>query len=234
MNEVSQPVEQVKVEAVQTPEPVAETPPQEAPKPVQDKSEEINWARARNVLKAQAAEIEELKRTVEKSKKIEPDDFEGIDKDDYITLEQAQRLAEKKAESKAKEIAQNIVEERLRVVEGERLEEKTRSKFTDYDYVIDNFAIPLIENNPALAQAIKSSPNWAEMAYRYAKSSPEYEAEMAKRQTNTKAVEKVTKNTERPLSANATGSSLKEAVESFSQMSPEDVWRTSRQYARRA
>jgi len=226
----NQPVSQnQQVEAQTQAEPQGQ---QEKPKETAD----INWKKAREIMKAQHAEISNLKKEIAGMRNPPKDEFEGIDKDDYITFEQAQRLAEKKAELRAQEIASRIVDEKLQVVEGERLEEKARSKFSDYDYVIENFAIPMIEQNPQLANAIKSSPNWAELAYRFAKSSPEYEAEMSKRQQARvqPEIEKVLHNNERPLSSTAAGSSLKSQVEQFSTLSPEDVWKKAKEYARKA
>lgn len=198
--------------------------------------EDHNWRKARDIMKAQHAEISNLKKEITDMKPRPTDEFEGIDKDDYVTFEQAQRLAERKAEKRAHEIASKIVDERLQAVEGERLEEKARSRFQDYDYVVDNFAIPMVEKNPALAKAIKSSPNWPEMAYRFAKSSPEYEAYLSKRQqkNDAPAAERVIKNQERPLASSAAGSSLKSQAENFASMSPEDIWKKSREYSRHA
>jgi len=233
--EDEQPAQQVAVQSSQE-NTTTDQKPQEKPKSDHD----LNWKKAREIMKAQSLKISELEAHVNRlNMPKEKDEFENVDKDDYITFEQAQRVAEnanKKVEKRAQEIASQIVEERLQVVEGERLEEKTRAKYQDYDYVIDNFAIPMIEKNPALANAIKSSPNWAEVAYRFAKSSPEYEAELAKRQNsqNQQDVDKVLKNQERPIPSSAAGSSLKSQVEQFATLSPEEIWKRAKEYAKKA
>lgn len=235
------PVEQEAPQAVQE-QPVensTEDKPQDTqPEKLQQEppKEDVNWKKARDIMKAQAMQLTELKKELEGMKSPVRDEFEGIDKDDYITFEQAQRLAEKNAGKTAHDIASKIVEEKMHLVEGERLEEKARDKYSDYDYVIDNFAIPMIEKNPALAQAIKLSKNCAETAYRFAKASPEYEAVIAKRNKSgsQQEVDKVMKNQERPMPSSTAGASLQSQVEQFASMSPEDVWKKAKEYSRKA
>lgn len=199
---------------------------------------EKNWIQARKVMKSQQSEIEALREQVNKINTVpEKDEFSDIDKDDYVTFAQAQRLAEKKATKEAERIASKIIDEKMRVINGKDQEEKTRAKYSDYDYVIDNFAIPMIENNPALANSLKAMPNFAEVAYKLAKSSSEYEMELKNRQQKeaSKAAEKVKDNTQKPVSINAaSSSSLYSSVSQFANMSTEEVWKLSKQYARGA
>jgi len=195
-----------------------------------------NWSKARSVMKAQQTEIEALKQQLYKLTPKEKEEFDDIDKDDYVTFGQAQRLAEKKAQKEAQRIASQIVEEKMSIISGKEQEKLAREKYPDYDYVIDNFAIPMVENNPALAHALKAMPNFAEVAYNMAKSSPEYNMEIQKRQQKEgiKAAEKVIENSQKPASINAAPSSLSSSVSNFANMSKEEIWRLSKEYASKA
>lgn len=203
-----------------------------------DTGVEKNWIQARRVMKSQQSEIETLKQQVNKMNTVpEKDEFADIDKDDYVTFAQAQRLAEKKAIKEAGRIASKIVDEKMRLINGKDQEKETRAKYQDYDYVIDNFAIPMIENNPALAESLKVMPDFAETAYKLAKASKEYENDMQTRQKKetSKAADKVIDNTHKPVSINAaSSSSLSSSVSQFASMSTEEVWKLSKEYARRA
>lgn len=225
MNEETQ-NNQTQTQESEKPTEITQEPEQKA----QDNSSEQNWARVRAVLNAQKSKIDELERQVQVSnKKPEPDEFGDVDGDDYATVNMI-----KKPSKKVKELETRVeqLQQKLQVNEASRQEENMRSKNDDYDYVIENFGIPLIEKTPALKQTLVTCPNWAEMAYNMAKATPEYKK--AQSQDNSKKVEKVIKNTERPMSANAAGASLKSQAEVFANLSPSDVWKKSQEYARRA
>lgn len=90
----------------------------------------------------------------------------------------------------------------------------------------------MIKNDPALAYKIQNSKNPAETAYKLAKISDEYEQanqEVAK--TSPKA-EKILKNSSRPSSGPAAGTSLKSQADDFSKMSKQEIWAMSEKYAR--
>lgn len=195
----------------------------------QDNSSDQNWARVREVLNSQKSEIEDLKRQVQVNNNPETDEFSGVDGEDYATVNMV-----KKPSKKMKELENTVqqLQQSLKINEATRQEEIMRSKTDDYDYVIENFGIPLIEKTPALKETLLKIPNWAEMAYNMAKATPEYQK--AQSQDNSKKVEKVIKNTERPTSANAAGASLKSQAEVFANLSPSDVWKKSQEFARRA
>ncbi len=209
-------------------EEVTETTQQPEQK-VQDNSSDQNWARVREVLNSQKSEIEDLKRQVQANSNPETDEFEGVDGEDYATVNMM-----KKPSKKMKELENTVqqLQQSLKINEATRQEEIMRSKNDDYDYVIEKFGIPLIEKTPALKETLLKIPNWAEMAYNMAKATPEYKA--AQSQDNSKKVEKVIKNTERPTSANAAGTSMKSQAEVFANLSPSDVWKKSQEFARRA
>ncbi|MDP4164530.1 MAG: hypothetical protein Q8898_15650, partial [Bacillota bacterium] len=123
---------------------------------------EINWEQARQALQMQKAEIEELRQRLaqQAQPKVEeePDEFADMDPSDYVTVEKAQKLAEKKAKIAAKQ----IVGEYMQQQNLENDQARMRSKHDDYDYVIENYAIPLIKQDPALAHKIQTSRNPAE------------------------------------------------------------------------
>jgi uncharacterized protein GlcG (DUF336 family) len=99
--------------------------------------------------------------------------------------------------------------------------------------VIENHALPMIKNDPALAYKIQQSKNPAETAYKLGKLSDSYEETVAKQPTSQKA-EKIIKNSQRPVSSNAAGTSLKSMASDVSKMSPQQIWEESQKYARRA
>lgn len=213
----------------------------ETQEPVENKNE-VNWREASQVMKSQKAQIEAfqqemamLKAQMQPKPVEEPDEFATISKDEMLTFEQAQRLADKRAEKAVKKHLDEYKgqqEERLR---NERIamdEERVRQKYQDYDYVIEHFALPQIKNDPALAYKLQMSKNPAEAAYKLGKLSDSYEESMTK-QTSPKA-EKVLKNTSRPISGNAISPSLKSKADDFSKMSSQQIWEQSQKYARQA
>jgi hypothetical protein len=185
----------------------------------------------------QKQQIEELNyRLMEKEKPpqpIEKDEFDDLDPEDTITVDKARKMAEKIADKKAKESAQKYVQEYAQQQTLKNDEDRMRSKVEDYDYVIENFVLPMIKNDPALAYKIQQSKNPAETTYKLGRISDEYEGATMKQQTSPKA-EKVLKNTSRPVSGNAVGSPLKKQADDFSKMSQTEIWNLSQKYARGA
>jgi hypothetical protein len=189
--------EETKVE--ETPA-VAETPPP-APEPVKEqvtptsRQNDVNWREVRAQMAAQKAEIDRLK--AEKEAEKDALEFKDLAPDDYITVAKAQKLVEKRAEKKAQEIAERVVGERFRQQEQNSMETNMRQTNQDYDYVIENFAMPLMDTNPALVAALRASPNPYQLVYNMAKASDEYQKERAKQTVSPKA-EKILKNADRP------------------------------------
>lgn len=194
-----------------------------------------NWEQTHYVLKMQKQQIEELQaKLAEKDKPIsqeEPDEFADLDPDDYLTVDKAKKMAEKLAEKKAAQTARQIVNEYLQQQTVQQDEQRMRSKFDDYDYVIENFALPQIKADPALAYKIQNSKNPAEAAYKIGKLADSYEEQAQKQQTSPKA-EKIIKNSNRPVSSHAVGGNLKTQADQFSKMSKDEVWKMAEKYAR--
>lgn len=209
---------------------------QEAPKP-QPKSVDDNWANANQVLKLQKQKIEELEERLSKinapAPVVEKDEFADLDPEEYMTVRDARKLAENLATKKAAEAARQEVQRYAQEQNIQSDEARTRSKYEDYDYVLENYAIPLIKNDPALAYRVQNSKNPAETAYKLGKLSDSYEETMATKQTSPKA-EKILKNSSRPVSSHAAGSPLKNQADQFSKMSKQETWELSQKYARGA
>lgn len=210
---------------------------QSMPEPREDRNE-VNWRQANEVMRLQKQRIDELEKERQErlQQKIqvqeEPDDFANEDPDNYITVAKARQMAEKAAEKKAKAFAQQAVQEYAQQQTVAMSEERARSKYDDYDYVMENFALPMIKNDPALAYKIQHSKNPAETAYKLGKLSDSYEEGMTKTAPSPKA-EKIIKNSQRPTSSNAAGS-LKTQADKYANMSQADIWAESQKYARRA
>lgn len=219
---------------VQIEEPEAQLQQAEEP---QVSSAEHNWRQAQEVMSQQKKEIEALKERMQQfsmppPKAEEPDEFELADPNDYITMGKAKELATKMATREAKKEAKKIVEEYVQQQTIASDEQRMRSKYEDYDYVIDNYALPLIKNDPALAYKVQMSKNPAETAYKLGRLSDQFE-ETSVKTTNPKA-EKILKNSSRPVSSHSTTPSLREQADNYAKMTPQQVWAQAQEYARRA
>lgn len=228
--------ELVQEEQVEVPE--VEAAVKETPKP----SVDDNWAQARAVLKAQKEELEMLKYQMQQQqlqqKKAEivevEDEIDKLPHDELLTKAQAQKLADKRAEKIIKQRFDEY-EKRLKENEQARLledsETRARGKFDDYDYVVENFALPLIKSDPAFAYQVKNSKDPALAAYKLGKLSDAYEDHTTKQSVSPKA-EKVLKNVARPVSGNAINTSLKGQADMASNMSAQQIWEQSQRYAK--
>lgn len=213
------------------PQPHIEQTAPEAPKPDVDH----NWQAANEVLKLQKSKIEELESAITQLRqqpiKEEPDEFDSLDPEDYMTVGKAKQLALKTAEKIAERKAREIVHEYSQKNRIEQSEQRARERFEDYDYVVENFVTPMIKKNPAYASIIQNDPDPALRAYKLAISSDEYEGKGMVKSTSPKA-EKVLKNASRPTTGAAVPNSLKTQADEFSKMSPSEIWNQSQKYAR--
>ncbi len=210
----------------------------EQPKAEQKSIVDVNWQRANEVLKLQQQRIADLELRLSQQPTPQPveevDEFAKLDPTDYLTVGNARLMAEKMAEKTATKAAKKMVEEYAQQQRMEITEQTARDKYQDYDFVIENYAIPLIKTDPALAYKVQTSKNPAETAYKLGKLSDKYEDTMKEAPTSARA-EKILKNTNRPVSGNALGTPLKSQADKFSNMKPgKDVWEMSQQYAKGA
>jgi hypothetical protein len=223
-------------EEVSVPEDKVETPIEVKEQPKEDPNV-INWRQANEVMRLQKQRIEELENERQAhsrnvSPPVEEDEFANEDPENYITIAKARKMAEIAAEKKAKVYVKQAMQEHTQFQTVAMSEERARSKFDDYDYVVENFALPMIKNDPALAYKIQHAKNPAETAYKLGKLSDDYEETMSKAATSPKA-EKILKNSQRPTSSNAAGS-LKTQADKYANMSQAEIWAESQKYARRA
>jgi hypothetical protein len=195
-----------------------------------------NWAQANEVMRLQKQRIDELEARVsqtQKPKEEEQDEFKDLDPEDYLKVSTAKELAKKLAKKEAEITAKRVVQEYAQQQQIVHDEQRMRDKHEDFDYIIENYAIPMIKNDPALAYKIQTSKNPAEIAYKLAKISDEYEANNMKQPVSAKA-EKILKNASRPVSSNSVNSSLKTQVDDFSKMDKGQIWEMSQKFAKSA
>lgn len=160
-----------------------------------ESNENANWKEAREVMRQQQSEIQELKRINDNSKNSN-EDFDEIDSlgaDDIVTVGQARKLAEKIAQRTAREIASKN-EAELRKIE-------TYSKHSDFDAVVTPENIKKLEQEyPSLAEGISNSKNPYQGAYEAIKSLYKKTQE-----TSSEAAKKAEENLSKPHSVHSTG-----------------------------
>lgn len=209
---------------------------QETERPVvEKKNQDHNWREAREVMRSQQLKIAEMEAKMAAMHQQKEEVEDKYDPEEYAKLSHVDKMADKKISRKTAELQGKIeqLEKKLAQSEQQKMESDVKARHDDYDYVIENFAIPMIEKDKALADALRASPNPYAMAYRLAKASDEYEEVMQKSKAPSSKAEKVIKNVERPTSAKAAGGSLKSQAEYFKDMSPADVWKKAQEYARK-
>lgn len=207
----------------------------QATEPKAEKDVDRNWREANRVLGEQKQKIAELeaRMTQQQAKPAEEekDEFADMDPDDYLKVGTAIKMAEKLSEKKATAAAKKLVGEYAYSQKVASDEANMRSTHDDYDYVIDNFAMPLIKNDPVLAHKLMTSKNPALTAYKLGKMSDAFEEQSVEQMVSPKAA-KIMKNAARPTSGNALGQPLKSQADALSKMSPQQVWEQSQKYAR--
>lgn len=215
---------------------VEEPEVQEEQPQVEPSKNEINWKGANEALRLQRQRIEELEARLSTKQQPEPeeeDEFADLDPEDYLTIGKARQMAERLSEKKARLAAKQMVAEYAAQQSVVVDEQRMRAKYDDYDHVIDNFVLPELKANPALAYKIQQSKNPAETAYKLGLLSTDYEKSKSK--TVSPKAERVMKNASRPLPASALGGdSLKSNNEDTAGMSKDDFWRLSQSYAKKA
>lgn len=199
-----------------------------------------NWEQANQVLRLQKQRIEELeawKSQYEQAsrqapKQEEQDEFATLDPEDYMTVGKAKELSEKLVAKQAAKTAKEVVQEYIQQQNLVHDEQRMRSLHDDFDHIVENYAIPKIKNNRALALEIQNSPNPAETAYEIGKLMAMKDKN--KNQEPSPKAEKIIKNSNRPVSSTAVGNTLKAQADDFSKMSSQQIWEISQKYARGA
>ena len=198
---------------------------QEAETPKRD---DANWKEAREVMKQQQQEIQELKR-FNSDKKTEQahsdfDELDSLASDDIVTVGQARKMAE--------QIAQRTAVEVSRKNEGELRKLEMLSQFSDFNSVVSDENIKKLEReHPAIAEGIAKSSNPYKGAYDVIK------AFYSKNHEDSAAAKAVEENLSKPKSVHSQGykGPLAEAsrFESSNMTSDKraEVWKLAQQYA---
>jgi DNA repair exonuclease SbcCD ATPase subunit len=213
--------------------------------PTEDKRRDVehNWKQARTVIASQQQAVAERDQKINQLEQrlnelqLQREEIEDkYDPEEYATNKHVDKVADKKVTKKTKVLEEKIhnLEKKLHDADQKRLESEVAAQYDDYEYVVENFALPMVQKDPALAAALRASPNPYAMAYRMAKASDEYESSQAKQDKPNPKAQKILKNSERPVAAQAAGGSLKSQTEYFSNLSPQQIWQKSQEYASRA
>lgn len=181
------------VEEVVTPESKETGEKQEISQEPQKGSSEYNFREMRKALEEQQRKIRELEGALsQQNASSHEDEDEQLSGDDFLTVKQAEKLALRKA--------QELIQQR----EVATLEDRMRLKFKDYDEVVTEENVKqLIEDDQDLAYTLQNSPNPYAAAYKFIKKSSFYKGAEDMAQKRAKEAERITKNTQKPASANA-------------------------------
>lgn len=202
--------------------------PEETPKAIEDP----NWKEAREVMRQQQREIQELKdklvQTHSSQSQKELDELDSLASDDIVTVAQARKLAEKVAEKTASKL--------LKEKEVETMEDRTSSRYPDYADVVTKYIPKIIKDDPDLAEAIRNSPNPYVTAYKIAKNSYIYKKDTENANKASQTAQKVLENSSKPQSVHSQGyqgalSNAEKFEGGLSQEKRKEVWELSRRYA---
>lgn len=159
---------------------------------------EYNWAEMRRQIREKDQQIDDLKNqfyqmTRRSTQVEEEDELANLAKDDIITVEQAEKLAERRA----RKIAEEVFKQR----EAETVEERVQLKYSDYADVVSKENIELLKRTePELAQSLYHMPDpysQAVAAYKLLKKIS------VKTESPSLEKKKAMENSQKPLSVNA-------------------------------
>ncbi len=161
-------------------------------------SKEYNWRQMERKNEQLENQIKELMRKDEERNRPTPppeeDVLSTLEKDDIITVEQAERLAAKKAEE--------LINQTLAKRERASLPDRTRKQYSDFDSIMTEENIKKLETEePGLADACAKATNPWEATYKILKKfvTPANDEKIKK------AEEKLNDNYARPASSNSVG-----------------------------
>lgn len=192
-------------------------------------SKEYNMREMRKLIERQDREIHELRTFAyqnmqPQAQKDEDDDLDKLDKDMYLTRDQAERLALRKA--------QELIEQQ----EVANLEDKMRLKYRDYDDVVTVENVKqLIEDDLDLANGLKTSSNPYALAYKLIKKSNFFHQPVQKKPVKEEE-KKIAANAQKPVSVNAIQTkplSQANAYMNLSEQEKIDAYKEMMQYAGR-
>lgn len=157
-------------------------------------SQEYNFREMRRLIEEQQRQIRELSESRSRQEaphESEVDELAGLSKTDFLTVAQAEKLAQRKA--------QELLAER----EVSYQEDRMRMRNPDYDSVVNEANIQkLKQEDPELFEAARNSSNPAATAYKLIKKSSFYLEKEPPKKQRTQEVEKLEKNASKPMSSN--------------------------------
>ena len=161
---------------------------------------EYNWSEARRKmeqLERKSREQEEMIARLQQPKEEADDELNNLAEDDILTVSQARKLATK--------MAKQVANEAIRQREALTVDDRLRSKFSDYDQVVTTENIELLkQNDPELALSLQrlSDDPYAQSiaAYKLLKNTG-YGAPV-KSAAPTLEKKKALENSQKPLSVN--------------------------------
>lgn len=161
---------------------------------------EYNWSEARRKmeqLERKSREQEEMIARLQQPKEETDDELNNLAEDDILTVSQARKLATK--------MAKQVANEAIRQREALTVDDRLRSKFSDYDQVVTTENIELLkQNDPELALSLQrlSDDPYAQSiaAYKLLKNTG-YGAPV-KSAAPTLEKKKALENSQKPLSVN--------------------------------
>lgn len=200
------------------------------PQETQKATEDSNWKEAREVMRQQQREIQELKEQLVKNQPQEKlDELDSLASDDIVTVAQARKLAEK--------VAERTTSKLLKEKEVETMEDRASIKYPDYAEVVTKYIPKIIKDDPDLAETIRNSPNPYIAAYKIAKTSYLYNQDKNNSDKANQTTQKILENSSKPQSVHSQGyqGALSDAKNfennSLSSERKKEVWELSSRFA---
>lgn len=168
---------------------------------LRESNEQLQREREQDRQMLMALQQELLKRgeAPAKTPPVEVDPFEGVDRSDWSTIEQAEYLAEKKAEEKARKLIAEYEAKRRQ----EDLPNRIKAKFQDFDSVVTEDNVKQLQAlEPDVARALSligDEEAKAVAAYKYIKAFVPQAAE------TTASKQRIQENANVPKSLSSTG-----------------------------
>ena len=208
-------------------ETVAESQPA-TPEVEAQQSQEMNWQAAQQTMAEQKQALEQLKQqnqtyqqqlgvfqnymNQQQASASQSSPLDSISDDDVITGGEMKRAMQSMLSEK-----ERVFQEQMEAQKSQLAVMNLRSQYPDYENVVGN-TLKMAENNPELAEAIRTSSNPALLAYQLGKATaPQANQQAAQAQ-------RIVENSQKPGSAThaATGGSALSKVDYFMDMSDAD------------
>jgi len=190
-------------------------------------SKEYNWRKMEEKHKKEMEqlqkELQEIRLNQESAIKPREEEELQLEKDDLITYEQLDKLADKKARA--------IFQEEMKKAERAKQPLAVKQKYPDFESVVTSDNIEkLKQEDPELERLILLSENPYERTYREIKRSDFYKSQLANKESD----ERIAENSKKPVSSNSLGKQRPLSyANDYAKGSPE-LWKEMQHYARKA